>query len=126
MKKTLITLVAMVMVMGSVMTAHAKTTAYGERNVNRFIYEIEDDYDEEDEEFKEIIQIDMEYIDLGHDLYDVTIMYIIYDNPYEYHVLYDGFEDEAVIEYGIWNGVRVDSFTFEEYLEELYPELMDL
>lgn len=127
MKKIIVTIMAMVtFVIACGFTSEAKTTDLAERNVVRFIYDLEDDYDDASEEFKETIQMDVTYDELGYGIYDVCVTFSIEDDDFEYHCIYDGIEDDYDIEYGVYRGKRYDIYDMEELMELLYPEFADM
>jgi len=125
MKRGIIIFVAMVLVMMTgTITSQAKVTKLQERNVQRFVFDIEDDYEYE-EELKEIIDLDVTYSEMGYGIYDVKLQMTVDKDVYEYHVIYDGVEDDDIADYGIYKGERVDSDRLEEIMIAEHPILAD-
>ena len=124
MKKIIVTIMTVVIfVIACGFTSDAKTTSLAERNVVRFIYDLEDDYEEESEEFKKLVGFDTDYTDLGYGVYDINMSFTIESDVFEYHIIYDGIEDDYDIVYGVYRDRRYDEDDLEELIILLYPEV---
>lgn len=127
MKKAMLAVVAVVIfVIACGFTSDAKTTSVAERNVVRFIYDLEDDYDDIPEEFKETFQMDFTYNEIGYGIFDVCVTFSIEDDDFEYHCIYDGYEEDYGCEYGVYKNKRYDTSDMEDLMILLHPELEDM
>lgn len=126
MKRTLMTMVAMVILFNAfTMKAEAGVrTNIQQRNFLKFYEEFKTELLEEfedDEEAQELMKsVEPNYRDLGYGLYDIYFTVVMYDdNEIEIHFIYDIVDDNQYSGFIVVDGDRYES----DYLEELYPEL---
>lgn len=92
-----------------------------ERNLLKVVFEIQDDYDDLDEEEKEILtSFDYEYTELGFGIYDIKLIFGVKNDTYEAHMIYDGIEEEDILIYGVLDGERIDIDEWNEIIETKY------
>lgn len=127
MKKMITILAAVVLVFSMSLVSFADTkTTMAERNVLRYIYEIEDEYEEEKEEYEDIFELDTNYEDLGYGIFKVEIIYTFTsDDVVKFIGIYDGVEDDTIRDWIELNGSEIDELEMESIMEEKYPELME-
>jgi len=102
----------------------AKKTEYvrAERNVLRMTFEWQDDYDDMEEEEKEIFtSFEYEYTELGFGIYDIKLIFGVKNvDTYEAHMIYDGIEEEELVTYGVLDGDRIDIDEWNDIIETKY------
>lgn len=101
------------------------TVAYSEaeRNVLRWIFDVQDEFDELDDEIKEYFYLYARYEETSDGIYDVELNFMVKTDTYICHVIYDGYEDEEITEYGIMNDERIDFEDWVNIMTTKYPEL---
>ena len=90
-----------------------------ERNVLRTIFEIQDDF-EDDEEIKGQLSVTFSYTEIISGVYDIKLMFNIKGDLHEVHMIYDGEEEETILVYGVLDGKRIDLDSWNEYIERKY------
>lgn len=131
MLKKVVIMVSLVMVLmlGVIVNVKAETVSQKmlDNRIRHEISELESDISDslcDSEARVRAIDFSVDYEDLKDGIYNICVKFVFYTKyEYEYHFVYDAYDDYNIAEYGVRNGVRMESTDLSKYIEDKFPGL---